>query len=152
MPAKEMNVKKTNGEIVRFNVDDVAEVYFVKTVEPIDSSIVDASDLMLKFNILSDSSSVEVTKDFAYCDIETIVIPDKVRIDGNVYEVTSIGSWAFAGFSSLTSIEIPSSVTYIGESAFNECENLNVVIDNSKENIKVGNDAFLGCKSVKYSK
>ena len=32
------------------------------------------------------------------------------------------------------------------------CENLEIVIDNSKENVKVVENAFYGCKSVKFLK
>ena len=42
--------------------------------------------------------------------IQTITLPNTIK---------SIGSWAFAGDSSLTSINIPESVEYVGESAFN---------------------------------
>ena len=66
--------------------------------------------------------------------------------------VTSIGDGAFSGCDGLTHIEIPSSVTSIGDNAFMWCKNLEIVIDNSKENVKVGSDAFMGCKSVKYLK
>jgi len=41
--------------------------------------------------------------------IQTITLPNTIK---------SIGSWAFAGDSSLTSINIPESVEYIGEAAF----------------------------------
>lgn len=151
LAATDMYVKKKNGEIVTFDVEEVEEVYYKKRSNPDDSNVADASDLPLKFKILS-NSSVEVTKDFSYCDLETVTIPEKVRINGDVYTVSQIGDWAFAGFSNLTKIEIPSSVTTIGESAFRECENLYVVVDNIEANIKIGNEAFYGCKSVKYNK
>jgi hypothetical protein len=38
--------------------------------------------------------------------------------------VTSIGNWAFSGCTSLESIEIPDSVTLIGDCAFERCSNL----------------------------
>ena len=66
--------------------------------------------------------------------------------------VTSIGSYAFRGCSSLTSINIPDGVTSIGEEAFWGCSNLEIVIDNSENNVKVEESAFKGCKSVKWLK
>ncbi|MEE0083076.1 MAG: leucine-rich repeat domain-containing protein, partial [Paludibacteraceae bacterium] len=66
--------------------------------------------------------------------------------------VTSIGSYAFRGCSSLTSINIPDGVTSIGEEAFGGCYNLDIVIDNSENNVKVEIFAFDGCKSVKFLK
>lgn len=64
--------------------------------------------------------------------------------------VSSIGNEAFSGCSGLTSISIPKSVTSIGQYAFSGCTNLDVTIDNLEENVKVENNAFYGCKSVKW--
>ena len=66
--------------------------------------------------------------------------------------VTSIGNKAFSACIGMKSIKIPSSVTSIGDEAFCECYNLDIVIDNSKENVTVGKSAFRHCKSVKYLK
>ena len=66
--------------------------------------------------------------------------------------VTSIGNKAFSACIGMKSIKIPSSVTSIGDEAFCECYNLDIVIDNSKENVTVGRSAFRHCKSVKYLK
>jgi hypothetical protein len=52
----------------------------------------------------------------------------------------------------LTSIDIPKNVTNIGIEAFKYCTNLEVVIDNSKDNVNVGRDAFNKCKSVTWLK
>jgi hypothetical protein len=43
-------------------------------------------------------------------------------------------------------------VTSIGKSAFGGCSNLEIVIDNSKDNVKVVDGAFTGCKSVTWLK
>lgn len=146
-----MIIKQKDGKIVKFNVDDVKSVSYLVVSDHVDPDAIDASSILLKFNILSDST-VEVTKDFSYCDIDTISIPSKVKIDGDVYKVTSIDSWAFAGFSSFSDIVVPSSVNTIGEYAFSDCKNLNVIIENKKENVKVGEFAFQGCKSVTFKK
>ena len=47
----------------------------------------DESETVLKFNIYSDSF-VEVIFDESYCDLQTVTIPAKVRINGVVYEVS----------------------------------------------------------------
>ena len=61
--------------------------------------------------------------------------------------VTSIGDGAFSCCESLVSIAIPSSVTSIGDEAFYYCESLtSIVIPDSVTSI--GEDAFSGCKSL----
>ena len=60
---------------------------------------------------------------------------------------TSIGEYAFAGYSALTSITIPNSVTSIGYGAFECCPSLtSITIPNSVTSI--GNYAFCDCYSI----
>ena len=61
--------------------------------------------------------------------------------------VTSIDSYAFFGYSDLTTVTIPNSVTSIGWGAFAECSGLTFInIPNSVTNI--GNKAFNHCASL----
>ncbi len=61
--------------------------------------------------------------------------------------VTSIGSAAFWGCSSLTSVNIPNCVTSIGDNAFRDCSGLTSVdIPNSVTSI--GHDAFEDCRAL----
>ena len=53
-----------------------------------------------------------------------IVIPNEVANDGKTYKVTGIGNSVFYGCSGLTSITIPSSVTFIATNAFSKCSGL----------------------------
>lgn len=64
--------------------------------------------------------------------------------------ITSIGKLAFSDCERLSTIEIPSSVKNIGNGAFEYCQSLDVVIDNSKDNVVVGEGAFNSCKSVTW--
>ena len=61
--------------------------------------------------------------------------------------VESIGKWAFGNCSSLTSVVIPNSVTSIGFNAFEGCTSLtSIVLPNSLESI--GTSAFYNCTSL----
>ena len=77
----------------------------------------------------------------------SVVIPKTVTYNGTTYSVTSIGDYAFAECSSLTSITIPNSVTSIGDDAFYYCSKLtSITIPNSVTSI--GGDAFYYCSKL----
>ena len=72
-----------------------------------------------------------------------VVIPDTL----GGYPVTSIGDWAFAHCTRLTSITIPDSVTSIGEYAFDDCTGLtSITIPDGVTSI--GDGAFWGCTGL----
>ena len=76
-----------------------------------------------------------------------IVIPESITYNNSKYSVTSIGSDAFWGCRSLTSVTIPNSVTSIGDYAFWGCRSLtSVTIPNSVTSI--GDWAFYECSSL----
>ena len=89
-------------------------------------------------------SSVTEIGDGAFCECNGLT---SVEIPSSV---TRIGAAAFSRCNGLTSVEIPSSVTKIGWEAFEGCKKLDIVIDNTKNNVKVGKYAFEGCKSVTW--
>ena len=81
---------------------------------------------------------------FSGCaDLVSVKIPSSVE---------SIGENAFVSCTSLTNLELSSSVKSIGVMAFSDCKNLDLVIDNSKDNVEVAVQAFQNCKSVTWKK
>jgi hypothetical protein len=75
----------------------------------------------LTFSLDSKTKEYSVT---GYTGSSTkLVIPAKYK----GYPVTSIHSFAFAKCSTFTSVTIPKSVTYIGDSAFGGCSNLTAI-------------------------
>ena len=76
-----------------------------------------------------------------------VTIPETVTYNDNIYSVISIGSFAFAGCSGLTSVEIPNSVTRFCSLAFEGCSGLtSIVIPNSVTDFY--NQVFSGCSGL----
>ena len=98
--------------------------------------------LLVKYT--KDSSSYDGNDEGEICNITLNSI---VCVEELEYGVTSIGNYAFAGCTGLTSIEIPNSVISIGENAFYKCSGLtNITIPNSVTSI--GDYAFGACTGL----
>ncbi len=82
-----------------------------------------------------------------YVDVQ---IPSTIIYNDVEYTVTAIGDYAFYDCESsilMSSVTIPSTVTYIGKNAFWKCTNLtSVTIPSSVTSI--GNNAFFGCSGL----
>lgn len=77
----------------------------------------------------------------------SVTIPSSITYNGTSYSVTSIGEYAFAYCSYLTSVTIGNSVTSIGDNAFRDCRSLtSVTIPNSVKSI--GEYAFVFCSGL----
>lgn len=82
------------------------------------------NNLGLEFTTNSNGTSVSVHS--TDTSITSAVIPSKVEIEGEVYDVTSIDS--FSDCTSLTTITIPESVTFISSDYFTNCTSLTSVV------------------------
>ena len=72
------------------------------------------------YYIIFSSETAEVTSGEEKYSGE-VVIPSSITVEGQEYPVTSIGEKVFFGCSGLTSVNIPNSVTSIGDYAFSLC-------------------------------
>lgn len=70
-----------------------------------------------------------------------ISIPDIVSYDNTSYSVTAIGDWAFCRCTSLTEVQLPSSIERIGNYAFYGCTKL-IPFDIPESVTRIGNQAF----------
>ncbi len=79
-------------------------------------------------------------------NITTANIPSSITFNGTIYNVTSIGDFAFYDCYNLTSIEIPNRVKSISDFAFYDCGSLtSITVDSS-------NTAYKSIDGVLYSK
>ena len=109
-----------------------------------DSEIKVSYDFTIEDGIITSytGSATEVVIPSSYSMLE-----DGTIIEGTDHTVTGIGTRAFSGETTITSITIPSSVTSIGNQAFSDCSSLtSITIGDGVTSI--GSYAFSGCSSL----
>jgi hypothetical protein len=102
-----------------------------------------ASSGLTSIEIPSSVTSISLSMLSGCSGLANVKIPSSIK---------SIGENAFVDCTSLTSLQLPSSVKSIGIMAFYGCKNLDLVIDNSEDNVEVAVQAFQNCKSVTWKK
>lgn len=143
-----MCVQPKNGDIVRYDVEEVDQVFYEKIDDYYlyDTTAIDTSDSPLSFGITSDSTA-KVTYPYNYYEdyyyLDSIIIPTKVLIEGKEYVVTEIGGGTFYFHDNLEDVKIPNSIINIADSAFTGCSKL-TNIDIPASVTRIGNNAFAG--------
>ncbi|MEE3486166.1 MAG: BspA family leucine-rich repeat surface protein, partial [Bacteroidales bacterium] len=132
---------KTSAVYARIDGGEENPGYFTKA--KIDTFIIDG----LKY-IITDRMHVSVGWESSTED--TIVIPEKVQIDGTDYTVTGIMDEGFINQFKLKSVVIPESVTKIGEKAFYENHNI-ISLDIPSSVSSIGASAFTTILNVAYA-
>ncbi len=82
---------------------------------------------VLKFTILSEEEktcALSGHNSYLKSDDGSLTIPSTVELFGATYTVTAINEGALSGLQQLTSVEIPATITSIGENPFRNCPNL----------------------------
>lgn len=78
----------------------------------------------------------------------SLVIPETIDIDGKTYTVTEVESFGFIDSESLVDVQLPPTLTSIGESAFRNCLSLGEIsIPETVTTLMA--KAFAGCISLK---
>ena len=99
----------------------------------------------IAYVFLGDGKRVCVTQGGDYTG--SVIIPERVSLQGSTYPVTSIDRDAFVACTGLTSVTIPNSVTTIGSCAFSRCTGLtSMTIPNSVTTID--SSVFYGCTGL----
>ena len=136
------------GSFAFSGCSSINSVYIPSTVKEIGVSAFSNCASLSSINVANDNPAYDSHDSCnAIIDTESGVLIAGCRNTVIPSTVTAIGNWAFNSCTGLTHIFIPGSVTRIGYEAFYRCSSLiGVNIPNSVTNI--GYQAFYGCSSL----
>ena len=126
---------------VTLNSENIRQLFFLQKIDNIDKDEMTKADIPTTYKYRGKNYKVVGIDDGAFENC-------KLLIDINIPDtVTTIGNNAFKNCSSLKSIEIPNSVTEIGKCVFKDCSILkDVTIPDTVT--KIGTSTFENCPSL----
>ncbi|MBQ4509435.1 MAG: leucine-rich repeat domain-containing protein [Clostridia bacterium] len=101
---------------------------------------------------LNSNGYATITNANKSCQLETVIIPDKViGANGNEYTVNEISNQAFQGNTKIKYVSFPTTITKIGQQAFQNCSSLIFAEFNDSETPMSwpGCGVFDNCKALK---
>ena len=98
------------------------------------------------YQLICDGHTAKVLNSPNYSALTSVTIPGSVSYEGTTYTVIEIAANAFAGCNSIIAINIPSSITTIGDYAFQNCTGLYYIYSNVEmpNSITLGDGVFEG--------
>ena len=140
------NIKYGGDWVMESNGEDIKQIYFTDGIDYykylLDEITIDGIIYSYTPGVDNPASVTGFVP-----PITTANIPSTIDISGNIYNVTSIGDYAFQNCSALTSLTIPNSVTIIGDGAFESCSILTSVTIGSSVT-SIGDGAFYNCSAL----
>lgn len=120
----------------------------LKTIEPKSFYGLQLNDIKIE----NENPNFRITGNvlYSYDYLNLIYVPSNYSGSLIINEQTQkVCDFALYGTKFLTSVTFPNSLSYIGDSAFKDCKNLEKVIFNSAKSYKISNYAFSGCEKIK---
>lgn len=118
-----------------------------------------ANSLSLELGVLSNSNAITHLSHSGNVTTFTLFGPSVINVPRTLEKITilegstSLNNHAFNGLSFLKEVELPDTITKIGDSAFYGCREITSI--NLKNVEEIGNEAFYGCQNletIEYSK
>ena len=151
----ELDIEVLAADETSENTEEISRNYEIKEEETWDISKNRDGSIIAKWTLNNKTLTISGTGEMKnwtsyseedWHDTQYTEVIEKVIIENGI---TRIGEEAFAGCTSLKSIEIPESLVSIATEAFMDCESLSE-IDLSKNVSIIGSWAFRGCFSLQY--